>query len=215
MGGLVGGIFDLWGGNPAQSEQNAFQDLSQYENNLGENATTAGTNFDLDILSGDPSKIAQVEAPEIKAGQDQIQQQAEENAFFGNRGGGTNASTQNAQSAERGNIINLTGELQQGAASALTGTGLNLLNQGSTNLNNQANLAIENRQNQVNDVNGIAQGVASIATGLPGSIPGEGADPYQTLYNAQNNVGVPTPQTISDSMGDLSAQPDPLQNLTL
>ena len=75
MGGLVGGIFDLAGGDPTAHEEQGLQSLSGYENNLGEQSTSQGLGFESDILSGDPTKIAQALAPEIKAGQDQVQQQ--------------------------------------------------------------------------------------------------------------------------------------------
>lgn len=184
MGGLVSGIFDLFSGDPAAKEEGMLGDLGKYETGTGEGATTAGLDFYKDILSGDPTKIAEVLTPEIKSGQQQVQQQAEQNAFFGNRAGGTNASTNAAQSGERANIINLIGGLQQGAAGALTNAGTTLLGEAPTPINSAAGLKI-NRQNQVgSDVGGIAQEAAQIATGLPWG--GSGADPYQTLYNAQH-----------------------------
>lgn len=199
MGGLVGGIFDLFGGNPTAGEQNALQGVSGFENNTGESAVNAGLGFENQILSGNPQAIAQLEAPEIRSGQDQVQQQAEQNALFGNRGGGTNASTQVAQSNERGNIINLTGQLQQGAAATELGAGEDLLGQGSTNLMNEALLAQQNRQRQVGDVSGIASDAASIAAPFVGG--GPSVDPFQTLYNAQNNTRGPVPETESIDLG--------------
>ena len=180
MASMVSGIFDLLGGDPAAKEEGQLGDLAGFESNLGEKNAGEASDYYGDILSGDPSKIAEVLAPEIKAGQEQVQQQAETDANFGNRGGGTNASTQAARSDERGNIINLIGGLQQGAAGAEAGIGENMLGQSSTNIGNEANLAI-NRRNQVNnDVGGIAQGAAEIATGLPGMFSGSGALPSVT-----------------------------------
>lgn len=200
MGGLVGGIFDLVGGDPTQGEENALKGLAGYENNLGENSTSQGLGWESDILSGDPNKIAEALAPEIKTGQEQVQQQAETNAQFDNRGGGTNASTQAAQSGERGNIISLIGGLQKGAAGALTGAGENLLSQGSGNEMNAADLAIGNRQQQVGDINGIASSVASIAEPFLGGGGGGATDPYETLYNAQH----PDTNSIQTEEPDLS-----------
>lgn len=171
MGGLVGGLFDLFGGNPTQGEQNALGSLAGYEGNTGQGAVNAGLGYYNNILSGNPEAIAQTLAPEIKAGQGQIQQQAEQNALFGNRGGGTNASTQAAQSGERGNIIGLIGGLQQGAAGSELGAGQGLLGQSSGNYMNEANLANQRRQQEVGDVSGIAQGAAQIATGFGGGVP--------------------------------------------
>lgn len=163
MGGLVSGLFDLFSGDPTSGQRKKLDDLSGFENNLGEKSVGQGLGWESDILSGDQAKIAQAIAPEIRAGQDMVQQQAEQNARFGNRGGGTNASTQNAQSNERGNIISLIGDLQGKAASTLTGAGEDLLGQGSTNISKSADLAERNRQRQVGDVGGIASSVASIA----------------------------------------------------
>lgn len=164
MASMVSGIFDLASGNPTEKEQNAFNDLSTYQNNLGEKSTSQGLGWESDILSGDPAKMAQALAPEIKSGQDMIQQTAQQGAQFGNRAGGTNAATQGAQSAQRGNIISLEGGLQQGAASALTGAGENLMGQGSGNLSNEASLAAANQARKTADVGGIAQGAAEIAS---------------------------------------------------
>ena len=177
MGGLVGGIFDLASGDPTQRQENALNSLYSYENPLGENSLNQGLGFYSDVLSGDPTKIAQALAPEIKAGGEQVQQQAEQNSMFGNRGGGTNASTQAAQSGERGNIINLIGGLQSGAAGSLTGAGENLLNMGSGNINSSADLALKNRQRQVGDVSGIAQSAAELAMGFGGGAAAGGMDP--------------------------------------
>jgi hypothetical protein len=50
-------------------------------------------------------------------------------------------------------------------------------------------LANQRRQQQVGDVSGIAKDAGSIATGLfdtAGASTLTGADPYETLYNAQH-----------------------------
>src|SRR6185437_1867663 len=134
MASMVSGIFDLLGGNPVEKEQNEFGDLSNFETGTGEGATTAANDYYKGILSGNPEEIAETLAPEISAGNQQVQQLAQTNAEFGNRGGGTNASTQAAKSQERGNIINLIGGLQQGAAAGEAGIGENMLPQASKNL---------------------------------------------------------------------------------
>ncbi|HWF62946.1 MAG TPA: hypothetical protein VN666_21920 [Nitrospira sp.] len=183
MGSIASGLFDLFSGDPTQKEEQGLQSLSSFENPLGENSVSQGLGFDSDILSGDPTKIAQALAPEIKAGQQQVNEQALTNAQFGNRGGGTNSSTQNAQTNERGNIISLIGGLQKGAADSLTAGGENLLGQGSTNLSKQADLATANRQRQTSDVGGIASGVASIAEPFLGGAPAAGGFQPEQLTN--------------------------------
>lgn len=186
MGSIASGIFDLLGGNPTQKEQNQFGDLSNFETGTGESGINAAQGYYGGILSGNPEEIAQTLAPEISAGQGQVEQNALQNAQFGNRSGGTNAATQAAQSQERGNIINLIGGLQQGAAAGEAGIGENMLPQASSNLGSEAGLAEQNRQRESADVGGIAQGVADIAMPFLGGM-GASADPYETLYNAQNS----------------------------
>jgi hypothetical protein len=204
MGGLVGGIFDLLGGNPSQQEENALGSLAGYEGNTGEGAVNAGLGFYNSILSGNPQEIAQALAPEISAGQGQIQQQAAQNAFFGNRGGGTNSSTQAAQAQQRGNIINLIGGMQKGAAGAELGAGMGLLGQSGTNYMNEADLANQWRQSQVGDINDIAQGAAQIASKFfptKNTTSGNSSiDPYEILYNAQHA----DPNSIQTESPDMS-----------
>lgn len=166
MGGLVGGIFDLAAGDPAAQQEKQFGQLGAYNTGVGEGLTTAGAKEEEAILSGDPTKIAQAEAPEIAAQRQQIEQQNLQNANFGTRSGGTNASTQSADSAGRANIIDLTGNLIGNTAGAAVGQGTNLLSQASSDIGEQANLLTSRRSAVDSDVSGIAQGAAQIATGF-------------------------------------------------
>jgi hypothetical protein len=167
MGGLAGSIFDLASGDPTEGEQKKFGSLGDYQTGVGEGLTTAGAGFNEDILSGDPTKISQALAPEISAGQGQVEQQRLQDANFGTRSGGTAASTEAATAANRGNIIDLVGGLQKSTAESSLSHGGNLMSEASGNIGNEAQLAEQRRQQQVGDVNGIASSVASIATGLP------------------------------------------------
>ncbi len=166
MGGLVGGIYDLAAGNPAQKEQDQFGALGNYETGTGEALTTAGAGEELGILSGDPTKIATALAPEISTGQSQVEQQRLQGANFGTRSGGTTASTEAAEAANRGNIITLEGGLQRDAASSALGAGSGLLSGASSNIGSEAQLAEERRKQVTGDIGDIASGAASIATGL-------------------------------------------------
>ncbi len=166
MGGFVGGIYDLAAGNPTQKEQDQFGALGNYETGTGEALTTAGAGEELGILSGDPTKIATALAPEISTGQSQVEQQRLQDANFGTRSGGTTASTEAAEAANRGNIITLEGGLQSGAASSALGAGSGLLSGASSNIGSEAQLAEERRKQVTGDIGDIATGAASIATGL-------------------------------------------------
>lgn len=202
MGGLVGSIFDLASGDPTKEQEGQLGDLSNFTSNTGQGAINAAQTYDLGILSGDPAQVAKTLAPEISSGAQSVQQQAMTNAQFGNRGGGTNASTQGAQSNERGNIINLEGGLQQGAAAAEAGIGTNLLSQATGNITADAGLKSTNQQRESSDVGGIAQGAAEIASGF--ADPAATTDPYQMLYSAQHAGPVAT----EDATLSGSVQPD-------
>ena len=206
MGGLVSGLFDLFSGNPAQKEQDQFGALGDYQTSTGEGLTTAGAKYDEDILSGDPTRIAQSLAPEISAQQGQIEQNKLQDANFGTRSGGTTASNENADAAGRANIINLVGATQKGAADSALSAGSGLLGQASSNVGNEANLA-EQRRSQVNsDIGGIATSAAEIASGFGGGAPAAspasaaGADPLGEA------TGGFTPFTGMDPLG---ANPGP------
>ena len=159
MGGLISGIFDLASGDPTGKEQSQFGGLSTQQIGAGESAQTAAETYFNNMLT-DPTKAL---APEISAGQNQVEQQRLQDANFGNRSGGTNASTQNTEGAERGNIINLMGNEQGSAASALGTLGTSQVSEGSNALGNEADLAQNWRDQQTSDINGIAQGAAEIA----------------------------------------------------
>ena len=138
MGGLFGSIFDLVEGNPEQNEQNQIGALGTEQTGTGEGLVTSAAGYDQSLLSGDPSKIAQTLTPEISTGQGIVQQQELKGANFGNRSGGTNASTQSLQGQERGNIINLAGGLQSGAASAASSLGSSQESSGAGNIGTEA-----------------------------------------------------------------------------
>lgn len=201
MGGLIGSIFDLAEGNPAGKEQSQFGQLGNYDTGVGEGLTTAGTGFEENILSGDPSKIATSLAPEIGAQQSQLQQQELQNANFGNRSGGTNASTQASQGAARGNIIDLVGGLQSKTAGEAVSQGSGLLGEASTNIGNEAGLAKDWRQSQVGDINGIAQSAAAIASPFLGGAPSPAAAPVPWAPDALTQAGGSQPLATDDELG--------------
>lgn len=146
----------LFGGsNPTlNSTMNQTGSIAGYTSNLGQNNTTAGSNFFSSILSGDPSKIAQTLAPEISAMQGQGQQQKNAIAQFGNRSGGSNSAAQNIDSSNRANLTNLIGGLQSGAASTLLSSGQSLLGQSLGALNQEANMSQLQMQNWQNSILG-------------------------------------------------------------
>jgi hypothetical protein len=198
VGGLISSIFDLASGDPAKKQENQLQGLGDYETGIGETGTTAALKYDLGLLSGDPTQLAETMAPEISAGQQQLNQQQKTLAEFAPRSGGTAAQSNAARSQEQANIINLEGGLRSRAAEDAGRLGTADLSMASGNINDVANLRTARQQQVAGDVGGIASGAASIISGLP---MGGGSDPFETLYNAQH----PDRSSIGTESPDLGA----------
>lgn len=152
-----------------KSNYNALSGASTFATGLGEGNTALSSEFFRNLLV-DPTKAL---APEISAGQKAVQQTAKTNAEFHNRGGGTNASTQAATATNRGNIINLMGTTQTGAASNLASSGTNLLNAGISGSEagfDESKTMQEQHAKQLNDlISGIISTTGGAVAGLPGS----------------------------------------------
>ena len=115
MGGFLGALFG--GSNPTLNKDiNSLGSLAGYSQGVGQQGTTGALNYDLGILSGDPTKTAQTLAPETAQLQGQAQQNKNTVAQFGNRGGGMNAVMAGLDDATRSKLLGLAGGLQQGAA---------------------------------------------------------------------------------------------------
>ena len=159
MGGFLSSIFT--GNSPGLTQAtNNLGSLAGYTGNTGQTATNAATGYDLGILSGDPTKIAQTLAPEIKAGQDQAQQNKNTVAQFGNRGGGMNSVMAGLDDATRGKLISLMGGLQQGAAGQLGQIGTQNLGLSTQQNLGAGQLSQEQLQNMMNSLLGKGIGGA-------------------------------------------------------
>jgi hypothetical protein len=177
MGGIASGIFNLVAGDPAKKEEGQLGDLGNFETGVGQKGTNASLGYDLGILSGDPSKIAETLSPEISAQNKEVEQGKLTAAEFGNRSGGTNAHAQAMDDAARGNIINLIGGLQQGAAQHAGNLGTYDLSMAAPNFNSVAALKTAGQNRKAGAIGGIAQGAAEILAGLPmGAAGGAGMD---------------------------------------
>src|ERR1017187_7947810 len=121
-------MFGLFEGPSSQEkgQYNLLNSQTNFATGMGQGNITTSSNFFRDLVS-DPMKAL---APEISAGQSQVQQQAKTNAEMGTRSGGTAAANQAASAGNRANIINLMGKTQTSAAGELASTGTNLLNTG-------------------------------------------------------------------------------------
>lgn len=187
MGGLASSIYDLIEGNPTEKEQADLASLANYQQGVGQGLTTAGAGYEEALLSGDPTRIAQALAPEISAGQGQVEQARLAGANFGTRSGGTAAATNAAEAGNRANIINLVGGLQQGTAGAAVGQGTGLIGGAASDQEARAQMAAARQAQTAGDIGGIAQGAAQIAAGFLGGAGGEGG----TGANVADIVGAP------------------------
>lgn len=163
MGAFLNSIFT--GSSPGLTkDQNQLGDLAGYSSGIGKEGTTADMNYNLGILSGDPSKVAETLSPEIKQAQDQVQQNKNTVAQFGNRGGGMNAVMAGLDDATRAKLISLAGGLRQGAAANAGALGTANLGLSAGDTMDQAKLAEQQLQNFLNSIlgKGISSGVASL-----------------------------------------------------
>ncbi len=165
----------LFGGsNPTLSKTMAQTgSIGNFATGMGESNSTAGSNFFHSLLSGNQSKISSALAPETSLMQSNAQQ-AENNASqFGTRSGGTAATMANIGNEQRGNMLNLVGRLQTGAASNLLGSGQEMLGMGLNAYNQQANMSEEQMQNWQNSLfGGALTGGAAIGMKSLGALAG-------------------------------------------
>jgi hypothetical protein len=150
-------------------QYNLLNSSSQFATGLGQNNLTLSSQFFSNLLTN-PMKAL---APEVSAGQKQVQEQNKTNAEFGTRSGGTAAAGQAADSTARGDIINLMGKAQTGAASSLASTGSNLLSAGMSGQEagfDEAKTMQGQRASQWSDlISSIASTAGGVVAGLPGS----------------------------------------------
>jgi hypothetical protein len=128
------GFFGI-GMGPSGDQKREFSDLSNlagFATSRGEGDIATSDNFWKSILSGDPSKIAGVLAPETSAINEQAQQAKKTASEFHNRGGGTNAGMQMANDAVRSHYDKILANLTGSAAGALGASGHSLLGLGAS-----------------------------------------------------------------------------------
>ena len=158
---FLGGIFT--GSNPGlHKAQTNLNDLAGFSSNTGEQGTNAAMGYDQGILSGDPTKVAQTLAPEIKTLGEQAQQNKNTVAQFGNRGGGMNSVMAGLDDATRAKLISLMGSLRQGAAQNLGQLGTANLQLGQSGNMDAGKLAQMEHENQMNSIFG--KGLADLGS---------------------------------------------------
>jgi len=172
MGSFLSSLFT--GSNPGLSTaQKGLGSLAGYSSNTGEQGTNAAMGYDLGLLSGDPTKVAQVMAPEIKAAGEQAQQNKNTVAQFGNRGGGMNSVMSGLDDATRSKLLALQGNLIQGAAQNAGQLGTANLQLGANANMDAAKVAQMQHENLMNSIFG--KGIGDLAaTGLNAAEAGMG-----------------------------------------
>lgn len=126
------GFFGI-GEGPSGEEKGqygALAGIANFATGTGEKDISSASDFWHSILSGDPTKISQVLGPQISSINKQGQERKKTTAEFGNRGGGTNAFMQMADTDTRTGVNDLIGSLTGSAASNLGNLGSNLLSTG-------------------------------------------------------------------------------------
>src|SRR5271170_1618305 len=145
--------------------------LASTEANLGLGDLNESQDFMDAILSGDPTKIGQVLGPQIKAQQQQGQQQKQTLAQFGNRGGGTNSTAQNIDDKTRGSINDMISQLTGSALTATNNNGLALTGAAQSGFGTGFGEATQLQKQRASSINDLIGGIAGVAGGVLGAIP--------------------------------------------
>jgi hypothetical protein len=121
----MGFFGSLFGGSNSTLNKNipAFQSEAGFGTGVGNTDVTNASKWYNDILSGDPTKMAEAVAPETSAIQGEAQQAKNQTAQFSPRSGGTAAAMAGLDANTRAQIIKLLGGLQSGAAGGAASLG--------------------------------------------------------------------------------------------
>jgi hypothetical protein len=135
----------------------AFEQQAGFATGVGQGDVTAASKWYNDILSGDPTKMAEAVAPETAAIQGQAQQAKNQTAQFAPRSGGTAAAMAGLDANTRAQIIKLLGGLQGGAAGALGNLGTTEQALAETNREDADQASQQQMQNWQNSI--LGQGI--------------------------------------------------------
>ena len=128
-----------WGDLSSLTDQSSK--IGTQEVAAGQKATGKGEDFFSSLLSNDPGKVASAIAPQVNAVTGQEQQQRQQMAQFGNRGGGTNAASQHLGIDASSQITNLINTLLHQAATQESNIGLQREGLGLQSLSNASSTA--------------------------------------------------------------------------
>jgi hypothetical protein len=122
---------------------------------LGSGASDTGkaSKYYSAILSGNPSAVLEAAAPEINSINKEADAQKKDIANFGNRTGGTNATSQDISTAKRGQIADVISGKRAGAAegearigAGETGAGIGAVEGAGQTADELGNLSVKSRE---------------------------------------------------------------------
>lgn len=156
---------------PDSREKQAYgglNTLSGFTSSHGQNDTALAEKWIQALLGGDRSKTSELLAPQISDLKSRAGQQLMTNAQFGNRSGGTNASSQMTQDNINSQIDRMISELTSGAIGEAGSLGTNLLGQAGGNyanlfgeakvMHDQDAARMQGLFKSIGDIAGIASG---------------------------------------------------------
>jgi hypothetical protein len=164
----MGFFSSLFGGSNSTLNQNipAFEQQAGFATGVGQGDVTAASKWYNDILSGDPTKMAEAVAPETSAIQGEAQQAKNQTAQFAPRSGGTASAMAGLDANTRSQIIKLLGGLQSGSAGALGKLGTTEQGIGLQSREEADQAAEQQQQNWANSIFGrsITGGISAAET---------------------------------------------------
>ena len=155
------GFFDIFtgGDKTLSNDKNQMGSLAGFSTNVGENDTNAASKHYLDLLSGDPTKIAEAVSPETSAAQSMNQQAKNNLAMFSPRSGGTAAAAAGMDANTRAQIINMINRARENAAAGAAQLGTANLGLAQQGVKSEAELSQERMQNWMNSI--LGKGISS------------------------------------------------------
>jgi hypothetical protein len=162
------------GMGPSSNEKQAYGSLASlggFASHHGQGDISAFEDFYRGIMSGDPTKINTILAPQMKGIRERGQQKIMTASQFGDRSGGTNASLQQTQDQTTSAINEMIDELTAHGADALGSMGANLTGQAGSDFVNQfgeAKTMQEQDQAKWADIFNSISGVVGAVAGMPG-----------------------------------------------
>jgi len=148
--------------------------LADFSTGIGEKDTSAASQYENDILSGDPTKESEALAPEISAAKKRSEEAKKGRSEFGNRSGGATSANAATDAGVNTDILNMEGGLKTGAAGALAQTGQSNLQNATSNLQSQEQMSQQQMQNYANSIlgKGITEAVGTAeSAGLDAGLP--------------------------------------------